>query len=212
MSIELYSWGTPNGRKITIALEEMGLPYNFHPINITKDEQFQPHFLDIAPNNRIPAMHDTDNDMKLMESGAILMYLAKKSGKFLPTEDEAYYRTVEWLMWQMGGVGPMFGQVHHFVKFNKGKSEYAEERYLNEAKRLYGVLDRRLADNEWVNGEAYSIADMSIWPWAARYDWQGVEIEQFANVCRWYKAIADRPATGRGWNVPATEQKIPMPA
>jgi len=114
-------------------------------------------------------------------------------------------------MWQMGGVGPMFGQVHHFVKFNKGKSEYAEERYLNEAKRLYGVLDQRLADNEWVNGQDYSIADMSIWPWAARYDWQGVEIEQFANVCRWYKAIAGRPATGRGWNVPETDQKIPMP-
>ncbi len=212
MSIDLYSWGTPNGRKITIALEEMALPYNFHPINITKDEQFQPHFLDIAPNNRIPAMVDNDNGLKLMESGAILMYLAQKTGQFLPAEGESHYRTVEWLMWQMGGVGPMFGQVHHFVKFNKGKSEYAEERYLNEARRLYGVLDRRLADNEWVNGVDYSIADMSLWPWTARYDWQGIELSEFANVCRWYKAIAERPAVQRGWNVPATEQKIPMPA
>ena len=143
MSIDLYTWSTPNGRKVSIMLEEVGLPYTVHPINIGKDEQFDPAFLKISPNNRIPAIVDRDNGLSLFESGAILMYLAEKTGKLWPKEGEAHWRTVEWLMWQMGGVGPMLGQVHHFVKYNKGKAPYAEERYTKEALRLYGVLDGR---------------------------------------------------------------------
>ena len=144
--IDLYTWTTPNGRKISIALEEFGLPYTVHPVDIGKDEQFKPEFLKISPNNRIPAIVDRDNGLALMESGAILIYLADKTGKFLPRDGEARYRVIEWLMWQMGGPGPMFGQVHHFTKYNPGKAPYAEERYLKEAHRLYGVLDKRLAD------------------------------------------------------------------
>ena len=147
--IDLYTWTTPNGRKISIALEELGLPYTAHAVDIGKDEQFKPEFLKISPNNRIPAIVDRDNGMSLMEFGAILIYLADKTGKLLPKDGEARYRVIEWLMWQMGGPGPMLGQVHHFVKYNKGKAPYAEERYLKEAHRLYGVLDRRLAGREY---------------------------------------------------------------
>ena len=143
--IDLYTWTTPNGRKVSIALEEFGLPYTVHPVDIGKDEQFKPEFLKISPNNRIPAIVDRDNGLSLMESGAILIYLADKTGKFLPREGDGRYRVIEWLMWQMGGPGPMFGQVHHFTKYNPGKAPYAEERYLKEAHRLYGVLDKRLA-------------------------------------------------------------------
>ncbi len=142
--IDLYTWTTPNGRKASIALEEFGLPYTVHPVDISKDEQFKPEFLKISPNNRIPAIVDRDNGMSLMESGAILIYLADKTGKLLPKSGEDRYRTIEWLMWQMGGPGPMLGQVHHFVKYNPGKAPYAEERYLKEAHRLYGVLDKQL--------------------------------------------------------------------
>ena len=209
--IELYSWGTPNGRKISIMLEELGLAYTMHPINIGKDDQFTPEFLAISPNNKIPAIVDTDNGQTLFESGAIMMYLAEKTGKFMPTEPKARWATIEWLMWQMGGVGPMMGQAHHFVKYNPDKSEYASERYLNEAKRLYKVMDERLANNEWLNGNSYSIADMAVWPWAARHDWQTIDLNDYPNVARWYTAIANRPAVQRGWNVPETEQKIPMP-
>ena len=143
--IDLYTWTTPNGRKASIALEELGLPYTAHAVDIGKDEQFKPEFLKISPNNRIPAIVDRDNGMSLMESGAILIYLADKTGKLLPKSGEARYKVIEWLMWQMGGPGPMLGQVHHFVKYNKGKAPYAEERYLKEAHRLYGVLDKQLA-------------------------------------------------------------------
>src|SRR5438067_13478993 len=156
--IDLHTWTTPNGRKVSIALEEFGLPYTVHAIDIGKDEQFKPEFLKISPNNRIPAIVDRDNGMVLMESGAILIYLAEKTGKLLPKGGEARYRTLEWAMWQMGGPGPIFGQTHHFVKYNKGKAPYAEERFLKETHRLYGVLDRRLADDEFVD-ETYSIAD-----------------------------------------------------
>lgn len=211
MTIDLYTWGTPNGRKVTIALEEMGLEYTTHTINITKDEQFAPEFLKVSPNNKIPAIVDKDTGQSLMESGAILLYLADKTGQFIG-QGEQRWQTIEWLMWQMGGVGPMFGQVHHFHRFNPGKSDYAEQRYVSEAQRLYGVLDKRLADNEFVDGHGYSIADMAIWPWAARYDWQGVDLAQYPNVVRWYKAIAGRDAIQRAWNVPATDQKIPIPA
>ncbi len=208
--IELHTWSTPNGRKVSIALEEMGLAYSVHAVDISKDEQFKPDFLKISPNNRIPAIVDTDTGQMLFESGAILLYLAEKTGKFLPTEPKARWATVQWLMWQMGGVGPMLGQVHHFVKYNKGKAPYAEERYLKEAHRLYGVLDRQLASNEFVAG-AYSIADMSIWPWISRFEWQTIDLKQYPNVLRWYKAIAARPAVQRGYDVPVKQPGIPMP-
>ena len=211
--IDLYTWHTPNGRKVSIMLEEIGIPYNVFSINIAKDEQFQPHFLKISPNNRIPAIIDKDNnDYSLFESGAILMYLAEKSGKLLNFSDkDEYYRTIEWLMWQMGGVGPMFGQVHHFVKYNKGKSEYSEQRYSKEAKRLYGVMDKILDQNQYIAGKSYSISDISIWPWTARFDWQEIDLNEFPNVTRWYKEMADRPAVQKGWLVPQNDQVIPIP-
>src|SRR6185312_5270417 len=168
--IDLYTWTTPNGRKASIMLEEIGLPYTVHPIDISKDEQFAPDFLKIAPNNRIPAIVDRDNNISLMESGAILIYLADKTGKLLPKSGEGRYRTIEWVMWQMGGVGPMLGQVHHFVKYNKGKAPYAEERYLKEANRLYKVLNTRLEGRQFV-ADDYSIADIAIWPWISRFEW-----------------------------------------
>jgi GSH-dependent disulfide-bond oxidoreductase len=208
--IDLYTWTTPNGRKVSIALEELGLPYTAHPIDISKDEQFAPDFLKIAPNNRIPAIVDRDNGLALMESGAILIYLADKTGKLLPREGESRYRTIEWLMWQMGGVGPMIGQVHHFLRNAKGKAPYAEERYLKEANRLYGVLDRRLAQVEYMAG-AYSIADMATWPWISRFEWHQVDITKYPNVLRWYKAIAARPAVIKGYHIPVKQPGIPMP-
>jgi GST-like protein len=208
--IDLYTWTTPNGRKASIALEEMGLPYTAHAIDISKDEQFAPAFLKIAPNNRIPAIVDTDTGLSLMESGAILIYLADKTGKFLPKDGEKRYRALEWLMWQMGGPGPMLGQVHHFVKYNRGKSEYAEERYLKEAHRLYGVLDRRLEGRAYV-ADDYSIADMAIWPWVSRFEWQTIELGKYPNVKRWYLEIASRPAVQRGYKVPKDVGDIPMP-
>lgn len=211
MSIDFYSWGTPNGRKVAICLEEMELPYTLHTINIGKDEQFAPDFLKIAPNNRIPAIVDNDAGLSLMESGAIMHYLAEKTGRFLPASGDARWRTIEWLMWQMGGFGPMLGQAHHFLKFNKGKSEYAEDRYANESKRLYSVLDKRLADNDWLNGEDYSIADMATWPWAARHEWHDVDVaSDYKHVAKWFRRIAERPAVQRGWNVPETDQQIPQ--
>ncbi len=208
--IELHSWTTSNGRKVSIALEELGLPYKVFPIDINKDEQFAPDFLKIAPNNRIPAIVDTDTGIALMESGAILIYLADKTGKLLAKEGERRYRTIEWLMWQMGGVGPIFGQVHHFVKYNKGKSQYAEERFVKEAHRLYGVLDRRLEGRAFVVDE-YSIADIAIFPWVARFEWQTVDLDKYPNVKRWYLEIAQRPAVQRGYKVPKDAGDVPMP-
>jgi GST-like protein len=208
--IDLYTWTTPNGRKVSIALEEFGLPYKAHPIDISKDEQFAPAFLKISPNNRIPAIVDNDNGMSLFESGAILIYLADKTGKLMPKEGEGRYRVMEWLMWQMGGIGPMLGQVHHFVKYNKGKAPYAEERYSKEAQRLYGVLDRRLEGREFLVGD-YSIADISTWPWISRFEWQEIDLAKFPNVKRWYTTIASRPAVQRGYKVPKDVGDIPMP-
>ena len=208
--IDLYTWTTPNGRKVSILLEELGLEYAAHPVDISKGEQFKPDFLAISPNNRIPAIVDRDNGFHLMESGAIMLYLAEKAGKLLPREREARFRVTEWLMWQMGGIGPMLGQVHHFVKYNKGKAPYAEERYLKEAHRLYGVLDRRLADREFV-ADAYSVADIAIWPWISRYEWQTIDLNQYPNVKRWYVEIAGRPAVQRGYHVPKKVQEIPIP-
>ncbi len=208
--IDLYSWTTPNGRKVSIALEEMGLSYKAHAIDISKDEQFAPAFLKISPNNRIPAIVDNDTRMSLFESGAILIYLADKTGKLMPKDGEKRYRVMEWLMWQMGGVGPMLGQVHHFVKYNKGKAPYAEERYSREAQRLYGVLDRRLDGREFLADE-YSIADIATWPWISRFEWQEIDLSKFPNVKRWYTTIADRPAVQRGYKQPKDVGDIPMP-
>jgi GSH-dependent disulfide-bond oxidoreductase len=209
--IDLYTWTTPNGRKVSIALEELGLPYTAHPIDIGKDEQFAPDFLAISPNNKIPAIIDRDNrDFALMESGAILLYLAEKTGKLMPKALEPRYRVVEWLMWQMGGIGPFLGQVHHFVKYNPGKAPYAEERYLKEAHRLYAVLDKRLAARAFV-ADDYSIADIAIWPWIARFEWQTIDLARYPNVKRWYVAIANRPAVQKGYQVPKNVGPVPMP-
>ncbi len=208
--IDFYTWSTPNGRKVAIMLEEIGLPYAVHAIDITRNEQFAPDFLKVSPNNRIPAIVDRANGQALFESGAILMYLAQKSGKLWAKSGPAHWQAVQWLMWQMSGFGPMLGQVHHFVKYNKGKAPYAEERYLAEAKRLYGVLDGRLAEAPYLAGD-YSIADIACWPWASRFEWQTIDLKDFPNVARWYKAIADRPAVQRGYQIPATQPPIPMP-
>ncbi len=207
--IDLYTFGTPNGRKVSIALEEMELDYEVHTINIMKDEQFDPSFLKISPNNKIPAIVDRETGMSLMESGAILYYLATKTGKFLPKDPEHHWEAIEWLMWQMGGFGPMLGQAHHFLKFNPGKSDYAEQRYGNETKRLYSVLDEQLEGRDFVAGE-FSLADIAIWPWAARWEWQKIDMDQVPNVKRWYSSIAKRPAVIKGYNVPL-EAEIPMP-
>ena len=207
--IDLYTWTTPNGRKVSILLEELGLPYTAHAIDINKDEQFAPDFLKISPNNKIPAIVDRENGLSLMESGAILIYLADKTGQLLPREGEPRYRVLEWLMWQMGGVGPMLGQAHHFLRFNKGKAPYAEERFAKEAHRLYGVLDRRLAEREFVTND-YSIADIAIWPWVSRFEWQTVDLKEYPNVKRWYETIARRPAVQRGYDVPKPTGDIPM--
>ncbi len=209
--IDLYTWTTPNGRKASIMLEEIGLPYTAHSIDIGKDEQFKPEFLKISPNNRIPAIVDRDNGLSLFESGAILIYLADKTGKLLARDGEARWRAIEWLMWQMGGVGPMFGQAHHFLKYNRGKAPYAEERYAAEVKRLYGVLDKQLAVHEYVAGKDYTIADVAIWPWVSRYDWHIGELKDYPNVIRWYRAVAARPAVQRGYHVPVKQPDIPMP-
>ena len=208
--IDLYTWTTPNGRKVSIALEELGIPYTVHPIDIGKDEQFAPAFLKISPNNRIPAIVDRNSDFSLMESGAILLYLAEKTGKLMPKELKARYRVIEWLMWQMGGIGPMLGQVHHFVKYNPGKALYAEERYSKEAHRLYGVLDKLLGQHEYMAGD-YSIADIATWPWISRFEWQQIDLAKYPNVKRWYVAIAKRPAVQKGYQVPKKVTDIPMP-
>ena len=206
--IKLYTAPTPNGRKISIALEEMGLDFEAILVNISKDEQFKPEFLAISPNNKIPAI--TDGAVSLMESGAILMYLARKSGKFLPPEGtQEYWQVMEWLMWQMGGFGPMLGQAHHFLRGNQGKAPYAEERYKNEAARLYGVLDRRLEKNQYIISEV-SIADFAIWPWASRFEWHQVDLEAFPAVKRWYLELAERPAFQRGYKIPVDMGDIPL--
>jgi GST-like protein len=208
--IDLHYAPTPNGWKISIMLEELGLPYRVVPVNIRAGEQFRAEFLAISPNNRIPAIVDRDNGFSLMESGAILIYLAEKAGKLLPAAPLERMRVIEWLMWQMGGIGPMLGQAHHFLKYNRGKAPYAEERYLKETQRLYGVLDRRLADREFVVDD-YSIADISIWPWISRYEWQTIDLNAYPNVKRWYVTIAKRPAVQKGYHVPKKVQDIPMP-
>ena len=206
--IKLFTAPTPNGRKVSIALEEMGLEYESTLVNISKVEQFKPEFLAISPNNKIPAI--VDGDTSLMESGAILMYLARKSGKLLPAEGTKDYWTVmEWLMWQMGGFGPMLGQAHHFLKFNQGKAEYAETRYRGEAARLYKVLNAHLEKSPYIIDEL-SIADIAIWPWASRFEWQEIDLNDYPAVKRWYEELAARPAFVKGYADPVDMGPIPL--
>ena len=210
--IDLYTWSTPNGRKASIMLEECGLPYTVHPIDITKGEQLRPEFLEISPNNKIPAIVDRDSGQSVFESGAILIWLAERTGLFLPSAPAARIATLEWLMFQMGGVGPMLGQAHHFLRFNPGKAPYAEERYGAEARRLYGVLDRRLAEVPYLAGQDLTIADFATWPWLSRWEWQGIDMAAFPHVRRWYLELAARPGVQRGYDVPAMGHTIPLPA
>ncbi len=203
--IDAYYWPTPNGWKISIALEEMELDYRVVPVAINKGDQFAPEFLAISPNNRMPAIVDHDppgggDPVSVFESGAILVYLAEKSGRFMPADLRGRMEVLEWLMWQMGGVGPMFGQAGHFRFYAPEQIPYARERYDNEMHRLYGVLDRRLAGRDYVAGD-YSIADMAIWPWVITYKRQEVDLEKFPNVRRWYKTLQQRPALRRGYDV-----------
>ncbi len=206
---DLWTWTTPNGRKVSILLEELGVPYAVHAIDISKGEQSDPEFLKVSPNNKIPALRDRASGLALMESGAILLYLAEKYRRVLDV-GEGRWRVIEWLMWQMGGIGPFLGQVHHFVKFNPGKAPYAEERFAKEARRLYGVLERRLEGRDYVAGE-YSIADMAIWPWISRFEWQQIDLAEFPRVRDWYVRIARRPAVQRGYHVPKFVNEVPMP-
>ena len=206
MTIELHTWNTPNGRKISVALEEMGLAYQVFPVNIGKDEQFKPDFLKISPNNRIPAIIDRDGPggapISVFESGAILLYLGEKTGKFLPSDLRKRVPVLEWLMWQMGGFGPMPGQVHHFLQVeHEPDRKYGLARYLKETQRLYGVLDRRLALVDYVAGEL-SVADFAILGWAWRHERHQVDLAEFPNVKRWYEQIMSRPATIRGFEIP----------
>jgi GST-like protein len=203
--IDLYYWPTPNGHKITLFLEETGLPYRIKPINIGTGEQFQPDFLKIAPNNRMPALVDPEPagggaPISVFESGAMLVYLAEKTGKFLPTEPHGRYDVLQWLFWQMGGLGPMAGQNHHFSAYAPEKIEYAINRYVNETARLYAVLNKRLADRDFVAG-AYSIADMACYPWVVPHERQGQNLDDFPHLKRWFHAIAERPATIRAYEL-----------
>ena len=209
--IDFYTWSTPNGRKVSIMLEECKLDYNLIPINIIKDEQFEEKFLNISPNNKIPAIYDHETNISMMESGSILLYLSEKTGAFFPKKDSDRWKRDEWLMFQMASLGPMLGQVHHFIKFNAGKSTYAEERYYNEAMRIYGVLDKRLGESQFVAGKDYGIVDISIWPWISRYEWQNIDLNKFSNILRWYKEIASREAVIKGYDVPNTGAEIPIP-
>ena len=205
--IDLYTWTTPNGRKVSVMLEECGLPYNVHEINIGKDDQFTPEFIAINPNSKIPAIVDSDGPdgkpISMMESGAILIYLSGKTGgKFLPRSVRGKYEALQWLMFQMGGVGPMFGQAHHFIRSAKEQVPYGIERYSKETRRLYGVMDKRLSAEKFLAAGEYSIADIATYPWVARHEWHQVDLNEFPNVKRWFDAIGARPAVQRGMNVP----------
>ena len=198
---DLYSWKTSNGRKVTIMAEELGIDYRLHKINIGADDQFTATFTAINPNQKIPALVDSDGPggepYTVIESGAVLMYLAEKHERFMPSEMAARYEVIQWLMFQMGGVGPIFGQAHHFRQAAKEEVPYGIERYTKETRRLWGVLDTRLAAGEYLAGD-YSIADIAVFPWTARHEWQGIELDEFPNVARWYRAIETRPAVPRG--------------
>ncbi|SAL51309.1 glutathione binding-like protein [Caballeronia humi] len=209
--IDVYSWATPNGHKIHIMLEETGLEYSVHAVDIGAGDQFTPDFLAISPNNKIPAIIDNagpeGTPLALFESGAILLYLAEKTGKFLPADPVGRYETIQWLMFQMGGVGPMLGQTHHFRNYAPEKIEYAINRYSNEARRLYGVMDKQLGVTQYLAGNEYTIADIATFPWTRSWENQGIVLDEFPNVKRWFDEIAARPAVKRGVEVLARERK-----
>jgi GSH-dependent disulfide-bond oxidoreductase len=209
--IDLYTWPTPNGHKIHIMLEECGLPYRVHAIDIGAGDQFKPDFLKISPNNKMPAMVDPDGPdgkpMPMFESGAMLLYLASKTGKFLPKDTRGKFETLQWLMFQMGGVGPMLGQTHHFRIYAPEKIEYAVNRYTNEAKRLYGVMDKRLAQSKFIAGKQYTIADIAIYPWLRSWQNQGIDWADFPHLKAWFDLIGERPAVKRGVAVLADRRK-----
>ena len=208
-NIDLYTWATPNGRKVSIMLEELGLGYNVIPIDITKGEQNDSTFISFSPNNKIPAIIDHETGAKMMESGAILMYLAQKTGRFMSDGGEQYWDELQWLMFQMGHVGPMLGQTHHFVKFNPGKAPYAEERYKNENIRLYSVLEKRLKGREFICKD-YSVVDIATWPWISRYEFQQMDMTEYPSLKNWYLRVASRPAVQRGYAVPL-DLPVPIP-
>ncbi len=202
--IDLYTWSTPNGRKVSIALEEMGLPYTVHAVPLASGVQKEPAFVALNPNGRIPVIVDHDADgFAVFESGAILLYLAEKTGRFLPTETKARSVVVQWLMWQMGGLGPMQGQANVFLRYFPERIQPAIDRYQNETRRLYGVMDARLADGPWLAAE-YSIADIACYPWVAQHEWSGIDLAPFTHLSRWYEAVGARPAVARGMRVPDT--------
>jgi GST-like protein len=209
--IDVYSWPTPNGHKVHIMLEEIGLPYQVHAIDIGAGDQFKPEFLAISPNNKMPAIVDADGPdgkpISLFESGAILVYLAGKTGQFLGNTDRERFNTLQWLMFQMGGVGPMLGQAHHFRMYAPEKVQYAIDRYTNEAKRLYGVIDRQVAKEGYLAGSEYTIADIATWPWLRSWQNQGVDINEFPELKRWFEDIEARPAVQRGVQVLADRRK-----
>ena len=204
--IDLYTWKTSNGKKATIMMEECELEYKLHPIDISTDIQFSEDFVKVNPNSKIPAIVDPDGPngqpFTVIESGAILMYLAEKTGLFLPAEMQRKYEVIQWVMFQMGGIGPIFGQVHHFKRAAKEKVPYAINRYFNECRRLYGVLDSRLAGREYIANDEVSIADFCTVPWVFRHDWQEIDLDEFTNVKRWYDNMMQRPALTRGMNLP----------
>jgi GST-like protein len=204
--IDLYTWGTPNGRKVSIMLEECALPYNVHKIDIGKRDQHKPEFVALNPNGRIPAIRDSEGPdgkpIEMFESGAILIYLSGKTGKFLPRDVRGKYDALQWLMFQMGGVGPMFGQAHHFMRYKKDEVPYGSERYANEVKRLYGVMDRHLAKHPFLAANEYGIADIATYPWVARHEWHRVDLAEFPHVKRWFDTVSRRPAVARGMAVP----------
>jgi GSH-dependent disulfide-bond oxidoreductase len=208
--IEVHTWPTPNGHKVHIMLEETGLEYEVHPVNIRKGEQFSSEFLRISPNNRIPAILDRDGPggqpLSLFESGAILLYLADKTGRLLPQDPRERWSCVQWLMWQMGGIGPMFGQANHFRRYAKEKIPYAVDRYTRESNRLTHILDKRLGESRYVACDEYTIADIAIFPWMRGSENRGVNLDDYGNVKRWFEAINARPAVGRALQVLASEQ------
>lgn len=209
--IDVYSWATPNGHKVHIMLEECGLPYAAHAVDISTGEQFSPDFLAISPNNRIPAITDPDGPdgepISLFESGAILLYLAGKTGRFLPRSTRGKYQALQWLMFQMASVGPMLGQTHHFRAYAPEKVEYAITRFSSEARRLYGVMDKQLATSDYIAGKEYTIADMAVWPWLRSHERQGIDLGEFPNVKAWFEAIGNRPAVQRGITILADRRK-----
>ncbi|RKP43746.1 glutathione binding-like protein [Trinickia fusca] len=209
--IDVHSWATPNGHKVHIMLEETGLEYRVHPIDIGAGDQFKPEFLALSPNNKIPAIVDSDGPdgkpITLFESGAILIYLAEKTGRFQPVDPAGRYRVLQWVMFQMGGLGPMLGQAHHFRIYAPQRIDYAVERYTNEAKRLYGVMDKQLGKTQYLAGDDYTIADIASFPWTRSWQNQGIELAEFPNVQRWHEAIAARPAVQRGVEVLSSARK-----